>query len=232
MSRLFSPSALILAAANVIPLVGVLYWGWDLFLLLFLYWTDTAIIGFWMIVQAFREPPGGMHRAGLGVSVLFLTFHAGVFMGVHFLFLWTLFSGPWRARVHDGPGFVDVVILQTGLWLPILVMFIGRGLVTLIDLRRAYAWVTSTVVPTEPAPAQGGRKSAIHAFYARIVVMHLTILGGAFLAQAVGTVAPLIVMIALKTAIDLGFEGFHKLDRPKPPKHKAERHDTQPPARS
>lgn len=231
MSRLLSPSALILAAANVIPLVGVLYWGWDLFLLLFLYWTDTAIIGFWMIVQAMREPPAaGSSRMLSGFGVVFIIFHAGIFMGVHFLFLWSLFSGPWRGRVHDGAGFVDVVVLQTGLWLPILVMFIGRGLVTLIDLRKAYAWMTSTTVP--PGPPASARANPIHAFYARIVVMHLTILGGAFLAQAVGTIAPLIVMIALKTAIDLGFEGFHNMDRPEAAKRTPARGGAQPPARS
>jgi hypothetical protein len=230
MGRFLFPSALILAAANIIPLVGVLYWRWDLFLLLFLYWTDTAIIGFWMIVQAFREPPGGMHRAGLGVSVVFLTFHAGMFMGVHFLFLWALFSGPWRERVHDGTGFLEAVILQTGLWVPIFVMFIGRGLVTLIDLRKAYSWATSTAMPPEP-PASRAR-SPIHAFYARIVVMHLTILGGAFLAQAVGTIAPLIVMIALKTAIDLGFEGFAGIRTPDISSQAAAAPGRQPPARS
>lgn len=208
MGRLLSPSALILAAANVIPLAGVLYWGWDLFLLLFLYWTDTAIIGFWMIVQAMRVPTVGGSRVLTGFGALFITFHAGIFMAVHFLFLWSLFSGPWRARVHDGQGFIDVVVLQTGLWLPILVMFVTRGLVTWFDLRKAYAWVTSSTVPPAPAPNASSRKSAIHAFYARIVVMHLTILGGAFLAQAVGTIAPLIILVALKTAIDLGFEGF------------------------
>lgn len=206
MHRLFAPSALILIATNLVPLAGVLFWKWDLFLVLFLYWADTAIIGFWMMVQALREPPAGMARSGVALTLVFLTLHAGVFMGVHFLFLWTLFSGPWRARVHDGQGFVDIVIVQTGLWLPILVMFIGRGLVTLLDLRRAYAWITSTTVPPLPPAGTSPRKSAIHTFYARIVVMHLAILGGAFLAQAIGTIAPLIVLIAIKTAIDLGFE--------------------------
>jgi hypothetical protein len=216
MDRLLSLSALILVVTNLIPLAGVLYWNWDLFLLLILYWFDTAIIGFWMMVQALREPPAGVHRAAVGLGIVFITFHAGLFMTVHFIFLWSLFSGAWRTRVDGVDGFVSVVIVGTGLWIPIVAMFIGRGLVTLVDLRKAYAWVmsTTTVEPDLPGDASSRRKVAIHAFYARIVVMHLTILGGAFLMQSVGSIAPLIILIALKTAIDLGFEGFSRMRTP------------------
>src|SRR5262249_55153884 len=56
---LFYPSTLLLIAANALPLVGVLYWGWDVFVLLVLYWMETAIIGFWMIVQIATLPLGG-----------------------------------------------------------------------------------------------------------------------------------------------------------------------------
>ncbi|NWG23802.1 MAG: hypothetical protein HXY30_05185 [Pseudorhodoplanes sp.] len=232
MDRLLSLSALILVVTNLVPLAGVLYWNWDLFLLLILYWFDTAIIGFWMMVQALREPPSDVHRGALGVGIVFVTFHAGIFMTVHFVFLWSLFSGPWRDRVDGIDGFMAVVILGTGLWVPIVAMVIGRGLVTLVDLRKAYAWVMSTIVPPDsPADASGRRKIAIHAFYARIVVMHLTILGGAFLMQSVGSVAPLIILIALKTAIDLGFEGFSRMRTPDIPQaSKAARPDARPPA--
>ena len=203
MRRLLTPSAAILIASNLVPLAGVLFWDWDLFLLLFLYWTDTAIIGFWTVIQAMRVPTLAGSRMLSGFGALFVAFHAGIFMTVHFVFLWTLFSGPWRDRVHSVEQFIALAIVATGLWLPILVMFVGRGVVMLFDLRKAVGWMTSSVVPPEPATL---RRSAIGAFYTRIVIMHLAILGGAFLAQSIGSIAPLIVLIAIKTAIDLGFE--------------------------
>ena len=35
---LLQPSSLILIAANLVPLVGVIFWDWDAFVLLMLYW--------------------------------------------------------------------------------------------------------------------------------------------------------------------------------------------------
>ena len=49
--RLLHPSTLILLAANMLPLAGILFCGWDAFVLLMLYWMETAIIGFWMLVR-------------------------------------------------------------------------------------------------------------------------------------------------------------------------------------
>jgi hypothetical protein len=43
---LLRPSVLILVAANLVPLIGVIFWGWDAFVLLMLYWLETAVIAF------------------------------------------------------------------------------------------------------------------------------------------------------------------------------------------
>ena len=44
---LFASSILILS--NLVPLAGLLWWGWDAFVLLCLYCLETAVIGFWTI---------------------------------------------------------------------------------------------------------------------------------------------------------------------------------------
>ena len=38
---LLRPSVLILVAANLVPLIGVIFWGWDAFVLLMLYWLEA-----------------------------------------------------------------------------------------------------------------------------------------------------------------------------------------------
>jgi len=48
---LLLPSTLILLAANLVPLIGVFMWGWDAFVLLVLYWLETAVIAFWTVVR-------------------------------------------------------------------------------------------------------------------------------------------------------------------------------------
>ena len=58
---LLQPSSLILIAANLVPLVGVIFWDWDAFVLLMLYWLETAVIAFWTVVRIATLP-----RASLG----------------------------------------------------------------------------------------------------------------------------------------------------------------------
>lgn len=42
-----SRSALVLLAANAVPLVGVYFFGWSLLTILVLYWIENGIVGFW-----------------------------------------------------------------------------------------------------------------------------------------------------------------------------------------
>ena len=41
----YRSSGVTLIMANLLPLIGVLFWGWDIFPLLCLYWAETVIIG-------------------------------------------------------------------------------------------------------------------------------------------------------------------------------------------
>jgi hypothetical protein len=42
-------SAVLLVAVNLIPLVGVLFFGWSLLTVLALYWLENGIVGFWNV---------------------------------------------------------------------------------------------------------------------------------------------------------------------------------------
>ena len=59
---------LILLAANLVPLVGVLFWHWDGFLLLMLYWMETAVIAFWTIVRILMMPAEGLSELKWGTG--------------------------------------------------------------------------------------------------------------------------------------------------------------------
>jgi hypothetical protein len=210
-ARFSHPSTLILLGANLLPLAGVLFWGWDAFVLLALYWLETAIIGFWMLVRIATAAPESLSafksgeaqtipsRAGL---TLFFIVHAGMFMGVHFVFLWTLFSGDWAEKIHSPVDFVAKLVIATGLWLPLVVLFFARGAPFLYRTigGRVLAWANGRGMTAAPAEPAG---SIVGAFYARVVTMHVAIIFGGFL-SFLGSLGPLVIMIALKTAIDLG----------------------------
>ena len=55
---LLHPSTVLLIAADLFPLAGIAFWHWDTFLMLMLYWMDTAVIAFWTIAGIATTPRG------------------------------------------------------------------------------------------------------------------------------------------------------------------------------
>lgn len=213
---LLYPSTLILLAANLVPLVGVLLWGWDAFVLLVLYWLETAVIAFWTIVLIATTPRDalgdirfqGSDKPGapLGLA-LFFTAHAGIFMGVHFMFLWTLFAGQWTRKIHDPREFFDQIVIGTGLWVPLLLLFLVRGGLMMFDsfeprLRRIFRIAPSPREAASLTPAE----SSLFGLYARIFIMQFTILAGAWVALLVGAAGAYAFLVLLKTGIDVAFQ--------------------------
>jgi hypothetical protein len=209
---------LLLLAANLVPLVGVIMWGWDAFVLLMLYWLETAVIAFWTIVRIATMPAsaladlqieskGSRPASPLGMAA-FLTLHAGIFMGVHFLFLWVLFAGDWSHKIHGVRSFVDQMVIGTDLWVPLLVLFVVRGAFMLFDAVKPWLWRRLGLVERKPAEEQmlGPGESIIFALYIRIVVMQVTIIFGAWLAMLAGGAGALTFLILVKTAVDVSFQ--------------------------
>ncbi len=192
-----TPAAAVLILSNLLPLAGILWWGWDVFVLLCLYWLETAAIGFWTIlrVAALSQAPGKASALGLAG---FFTVHAGLFMIVHMVFLFVLFAGPWTGRIHDARDFIRLMVVGTGLWIPLLALFAGQGALFVNDA------VNRFVFARPQADADPAR--IVVGFYKRIVLMHLAILGGAFIVQAIGNSAPLIVLVLLKVALEIALQ--------------------------
>jgi hypothetical protein len=230
------PSTLILLAINLFPLVGVALWGWDAFLLLILYWMETVIVAFWTIVQIALSPPGtagklkgrGRRRVSSSLAVAgFFTVHAGIFIGVHFGFLWIIFSGDWSQRTGGLGGFLKHAIGTQGLWLPLAVLFIARGWFVLVELLPERLALLLHVSPsnrpqTAPQTAEADAKAKAEmdaillGLYGRIFAMQVAIIFGGWLAMSMGTMAPLILLVLCKTAAEvclhLGF--VPKIERP------------------
>jgi Family of unknown function (DUF6498) len=215
---LLHPSTLLLVAVDAIPAVGVVFWQWDAFVLLMLYWLDSAIIGLWTIARIAASPSGTMGpllvdgrpatSSSLAVAAFFVL-HSGMFMGVHLLFLWVMFSDDWSNRIHGVRDFVAQMVVATGVWLPLLLLFVGRGVSFLFhvvspDLIR---WIEQMLpipgLPPPPAPDTGDLGAIIGGFYLRIVIMQVTIIVGAFIAVGIGSLAPLIILVVLKTLADI-----------------------------
>ena len=198
----FASSILILS--NLVPLAGILFWGWDTFVLLCLYCLETAVIGFWTIMRVatmFRDPGSAAGRSIAGTLALagFFTVHAGLFMSVHMLFIYALFAGPWMGRIHDARDFIRLIVIGKDLWIPLIALFAGQGAIFINDAVNRFVFAKVPLTNADTGEIMGE-------FYKRIVIMHVAIMGGAFIAQAIGTAAPLIVLVLLKIVIEIRFQ--------------------------
>ena len=191
-----------LVLANLVPLAGVLFFGWSLHTILVLYWVENGIVGLWNlpklalaggpIVEMPREvrdvatvPAMSWAKVAL---VPFFLFHYGMFWLVHgvFVFVLPVFASDVTGTNSFGSiGWTAVLVGGVAL-------FISHGASFFLNYlaRREYR----TTSPT----------SQMGAPYARVVVLHLTIIFGAFAVAFLGSpIGALIVMVVVKTAIDL-----------------------------
>jgi len=186
-----STSAWALVGANVLPLLGVLFLGWDLRSLLVIYWAESGVIGVYNLIQMGRV--GGLLAIPLGA---FFTVHYGIFMFVHLVFIVVL-SVPGGFQSLQGTNyapFIEIPILAADpwLWVGLAGLFFSHGV----------SFVKNTLSKEKPGRMMVGL--LLFKPYGRIVVMHMTLIFGAFMITALGSpVFLLLSLIVLKTVADL-----------------------------
>ena len=199
------PSAaalLALVAANLVPLVGVLFFGWSLFEVLLIYWLESGVIGLYNVPRILlaQGDPGarGWHeeRSGrperntlpgrIGMMGFFLVHYGGFWAG-HFLLLLVAFDPklfPTEGAAESDPyAFpLTVAMLFVSHGLSFAFNYLGRG-----EYR--------TALPG----------SQMWAPYGRVLTFQIAALGGGALAARLGSpVWALAVLVALKTVVDAG----------------------------
>lgn len=178
-----TPSVLLLVVMNMIPLVGVIAFGWNIGFIMLLYWMETVIIGLFnipKILTAQKIPQGTSRRVGVGgrlFVVIFFTVHYGMFNFGHYTFLKDMFDLPPIGR--------DVLIAVAG-----LALSHGASLIVNWFGKREYKRNDPSLQMFKP--------------YGRVIVMHVVIIfGGFFVLAFKGALPVLILLIALKTAVDV-----------------------------
>lgn len=178
------PSVIFLIVINLIPLVGVFAFAWDVGFLMLIYWMETVVIGLFNIPKLLTsrggrgEDPWWLIWLGNLFITAFFCVHYGMFNFGHVMFLKTMFDLP-----AIGP---DVLIVVGGLSLShafsLIVNWFGK---------REYKDVAVNEQMFKP--------------YGRVVIMHVAILlGGFFLIGGdQGALGPLILLIVLKTTSDV-----------------------------
>jgi hypothetical protein len=196
-----------LLAANAIPLWGVLFLGWDAFYIVLLYWTENIVVGFYNVLKMiFASVPHPAAHLGKLFLIPFFIVHYGGFTAIHGFFVLALFhkeQGPPMGRM-DWPCFLVFVqmlfnvikymysVIPPQVRLAVLALFVSHGV----------SFVQNYLLKGEYATAKPDK--LMGSPYGRVVVMHIAILAGGFLTMAVGSPAPLlVVLVVLKTILDV-----------------------------
>ncbi len=210
-------SLVLLVLVNLLPIAGVLFWGWDAFEIVVLYWFENVVIGVINVLKMLtatgkgeaksilkdREDPGMPDYlrnpavvtgpgSGLGARLsltAFFIFHYGMFCFGHGVFVFVLLSGqvggfiqggPFALARRELPGVLD----SGGIWFALAIVashlfsffynYLGKG-----EYRR-----------TSLATQMG-------APYGRVIVLHVAILFGAILIEALGSPVLLLILLII-----------------------------------
>jgi hypothetical protein len=193
-SELSKPSVVILILANLVPLYGVIFLGWQVFPLMILFWVENVIVGIFNVFKMLfcqSEKPGKWFAKTAAIS--FFCIHYGIFTLVHGLFVFFVFGG-WidNDSIFPKPStFADAIGGFQIVW-GILALFISHSVSFVFNYigKDEYKKSTLNQLMSEP--------------YTRVVILHLTIIFGAFLMMLLGSpIGGLILLIAIKTLVDI-----------------------------
>ena len=186
-------SAYVLLATNAIPLVGVVLHNWTVFQVLLLYWSENVVVGGFNVLRMLAaQPKSEITWAGKLFLIPFFIVHYGMFTFVHGMFVLALFGGATRLGGLSPHTLLDAV-RGAGLTVPVAALVASHGFSFFHNYLAGgeYSRVLLPQLMFQP--------------YGRIVVLHLTVLLGGFLVTALGSpVAAIVLLVGLKTAIDLG----------------------------
>ena len=195
-------SGLVLALANMVPVAGVILWNWSVFEIVALYWAENVIIGLLNVPRMLLAKGTGGSGDGFskGLKFLMIPFffvHYGFFCSVHGFFVFSLLGKQdyWEAPFAVIPKMLGQVAGATG------------GAFALLVLSHAFSFFWNYVGQREYRERQVSL--LMFAPYGRIVILHIAILFGAFAIEMLGSpMILLLILIAGKTAMDLGFHLF------------------------
>ena len=183
---LTAPSSLALIVANLLPLVGVLSGHITLQQVMILFWSENAIVGFFTLLK--MAVVGRWKVLFVGP---FFAGHYGGFMAVHFIFVYSLFSFS-ASGAPEPPALISLAALYRPLWLIAGALFISHAVSFALNFigRGEYRGETMNALMMAP--------------YKRIVVLHVTLIFGGWIAMMTRSPAPAVaLLIGLKIIADL-----------------------------
>jgi hypothetical protein len=206
-----------LILANLVPLAGVLWLGWNVRTVLIVYWLENGVVGAFNVLKMLRaqgpDPvrpevvvapdgrrirvpptaasliPPGLERIA---AIPFFIVHYGLFWLVHGIFVLGL---PLFATAAADQAFGTDMAPEPGqIVVVLIVLAISHGVSYRLNYIGRGEYLRVSPIQQAMAP------------YGRLVILHVTIIvGGMAIAVTGASAAAIVVLVLLKTAMDLGF---------------------------
>jgi hypothetical protein len=204
-----SLSIIALMIANLVPLIGVVFLGWDAAAIVLLYWLENLIIGFFNILRMLLVKVESRSRQFQKLFMVpFFCVHFGGFCAVHGVFLLVFFKigSPDDAMADSGAWLGPLIFLQLlygvvmqlwhsrppGLEWPAVGLFVSHGISFIKNFINGQQYLSLKMKDIMMRP------------YKRIILMHVAIIIGGVLIMKLGSpLALLCVLILLKIGLDI-----------------------------
>ncbi|MGJ8695497.1 MAG: DUF6498-containing protein [Verrucomicrobiaceae bacterium] len=187
-SALRSPALLVLVAANLVPLIGALAFGWEARDILVAYWLENVAVGIVNLLKLLTNRhrdtrlPAALYLSG------FFAVHYGIFTISHGTFVFSSLFGPGP---HPSPLTGMTSAFTTDPW--IFLTFFASHL---------FSYIQNYHLKGEAKTLPLSRVMFLP--YPRIFVLHLTIIFGGMAVAALGNQVILVaLLVILKTAGDI-----------------------------
>lgn len=193
-SELLLPSVLFLVLANLVPLYGVFILHWQVFPILLLFWIENVTVGLFNALKMLLATPS---VTSIWIAKLFIVpffcVHYGLFTLAHGVFVFGFFGGyfsEFDSFPNGNPVFQRIADFQLG-W-AVLALFLSHLVSFAINYVGKGEYKQAKLMELMFQP------------YSRVVILHVTIVIGAFLVVLANAPAyVLVILILLKIFIDV-----------------------------
>ncbi len=198
-----------LIGANLIPFVGIFFFGWNVTFIVLLYWIENLIAAFYNILKmALLKVDHAADNVGKLFIIPFFCVHYGGFCAVHGFFLIHFFKiGTGSSPFDNGSDWWGPLI-----FIHLLASVIAKiwasappemiWAVTGLTISHGISFWENYILGGEYKTSS--LKKLMHQPYQRIIVMHIAIIaGGVFVMELNSPLPLLIILVLLKIFIDL-----------------------------
>jgi hypothetical protein len=201
-------SILALIAANLAPLFGILFFGWDAAAIVLLYWIENLIIGAYNILMMILVKVKSQSAQFKKLFIIpFFCVHFGGFCAVHGFFLMAFFKlgdmdafspqSPWLGPLVFVQLLVSVVVQlwesrPPGMEWPVIGLVVSHGISFIRNYLIGGEYLTLSIGKLMSRP------------YRRIVLLHVAIIAGGAPIMMLGSPVPLLcILVILKIGVDI-----------------------------